>query len=192
MERVLNAVAREELSGVNVGQLTRGKAIIRQYDAFATDAPFLSLLGPQHACIVLVPVDSNTSGHWTALWYNEHENALHFFDSYGFTLDQEIPYSHMEDVKERLLQQRIAQFQKESGCSYTVNRYKLQTQQADDQTCGRHACCRILFDFLSDEEYAQMLMNQKWTPDQIVCCMTFITVDLDGEGQGLVRKLVHA
>ncbi len=74
------------------------------------------------------------------------------YDSYGFSLDQELSFTHTKPLLQSLL----------SGVSLEESRnqhQKFKDKRHDVNTCGRHTVTRSVFYYLSNKEYDKLIIQ---------------------------------
>jgi len=109
--------------------------------------------------IVLVEQKDN-SGHWVMLLRDK--NRIEQFDSYGCTLESELNF--VSQAMNRMLGQSKQEFHTlmktiDDEDELVFNKARLQSEDPNIATCGRHCCLRALMHNLgySLEEYLQFL-----------------------------------
>jgi len=89
-------------------------------------------------------------GHWTIVFYNQVDDCVEFFDSYGIFVDDELEFSYHKDpvLSGELLTSGNKVFE--------INDLKFQDDVSS--TCGIHCCLRYLFNVLgySKKEYDEI------------------------------------
>lgn len=96
------------------------------------------LLGTENFAIILYQT-TKTSGHWTAIVKNIHNNQIIFFDSYGLYPDTEIQYTQYNQSLPMYLTRLI----KESGKDIKYNNVDYQKWSKSVSTCGRWASIAV-------------------------------------------------
>lgn len=190
MDRVIQGVIAQDLTGGDVETLTRGKAELRLYDDLQHANNIFEFLGPKKAVVLLIPIKSLNDGHWVAVWEDAKMKAIHFFDPYGLTPDQEEQYSSVELVRQQLLQNMFQAAQHE-GYQILYNTYRFQQMNDKVATCGRHSCVRLLFDYLDEHQYARLMGGQHENADTLVTLLTFICLDDEEKEKNIVMNAVH-
>ena len=96
------------------------------------------------------------------------DKAIQFFDPYGNSLEKDLELTGEEPYLQKLLY----------GYKVEENKHKLQKENDDVNTCGRHDVVRAVFHFLSNEEYYDRviapIIKQKLVknPDVLVTLLT--------------------
>ena len=178
MDNVIRGVYSNDLSGVDIETITRGKAVVRLYKDLLKYDNIIDALGKHGMMILLFPVANDESGHWIAVLYSEKEKLIEHFDSYGLSWKQEMGYTDNEYVKRNLLGDLYSKAMVD-GYSVVFNPYRFQKMIDGRNDCGRHASMRCRFHYLSVHEYGKLMLKQKMSPDWLVTCLTFITLRED-------------
>lgn len=150
--------------------IMKGKVKIIEYPEIVKYKTIDDLLSPYNNVIILVETEKSR-GHWIAL-FKDNRNIIHFFDSYGFDMDDELKFIPGQ-FKQRngywfpLLTYLVAM----SGLPYTHNKYKLQSWRKGINTCGRWCCWRLLNTNMSDDAFGKQMKNYK-DPDLVVTKIT--------------------
>ena len=187
MDNVIKNVYSQDLSGIDVQTLTKGKAVIRLYKDLLNFDNIFDFIGKTNCCILLFPVANDYDGHWTAILYHPERKQIEHFDSYGFSWKQEIPYTTNKFVQKNLLG-TLYQKAMNTGYSVVYNPYRLQKMVNANNTCGRWSCVRIRFSYLSSEEFAKLFLNQTMPPDFLVSILTFLSIKEDEtDEQAIIR-----
>ena len=124
---------------------------------------FDELLDNLGRCIMLYGTESKNVGHWVALI--KRGNDIEFFDSYGnnpFELAEglNIPKEIDEVINEGGMK-KLLKLIHEGGYNLKWNNIKMQKEDANIATCGRHTVLRLLLYKLSLEEYQALLKKMK-------------------------------
>lgn len=121
--------------------------------------------------------NGDTIGHWISITkYNPlAKNVLGFeyghYDPYGFTLDQELSFTHEKPLLTNLL----------TGVKFEENRVRHQAfknKLTDINTCGRHCVSRAIFYYLTNKNYNDLIIkpilnrNDVRDPDVMVSVLT--------------------
>lgn len=121
--------------------------------------------------VVLYQFEGTEVGHWIALWKSKdkdtQEQILHHYDSMGFEPDHETGHK------------KYTQLLEQSGMRVDVNVFEHQRFKDHTNTCGRHACMRLMHHFLSHAKYDRMMKKHDKgnilslrTPDDLVTAFT--------------------
>ena len=189
MDNVIRGIYVNDLSGGDVQLLTRGKAVVRLYEDLLKFNNIIDALGPNGQMVLLFPVLSNSSGHWIGTLYYPNTKTIEHFDPYGFTISQEAGYTDNTFVKRNLLGDLYDKAQAQ-GYKIFFNPYKFQVLAKGINTCGRHTSMRCRFHYLTCDEYAKLMLNQKMSADWLVTCLSFIALTDDvSDEEGIVKEL---
>lgn len=122
-------------------------------------------------CVLFIPEnEKENSGHWTCII--KHKNGQYeYFDSYkDYPPDSEMKWLSKQ-LKNELHFDRpfLHDLFVHSGVSHiTVNHYPFQSQKRGINTCGDHACSRLLHSDLTLEQYWNTIKKSKLSPDVYV------------------------
>ena len=189
MDKLITRIYEQDLNGTDIDYLTKGKAKVILYEDLQNVNNILDIFGFFDAVIMLFPVKSNTNGHWIAIMKNNKTQTITHWDPYGFSWIEEMPYTQNKYVKMNLLG-NLYNLAKYNGWNVQWNKYKFQEQKNNINTCGRHCCIRVRFDYLDNDKYAKMMLNQKMKPDWIVTCLTFVSLDEDEADEQTIKSLL--
>ena len=180
MNKIINKIITEDLSGVNITAITRGNCKIMLYEELLKYNDIIDAIGSTGNLVLLFPTvkDVQNSGHWVSILYKKELNLLEHFDSYALTWRQERGYSSNEYVKEHLLGNLLNKAMA-SGVKVECNTVRLQKMANKINTCGRWCATRIRFSYLSNTEFARLFVNQQQTPDQIITMLTMLSITDD-------------
>ena len=154
------------LSIEDLKKITNNECNIIQYHEMEPMTNIDQIFGDFDSCIVLYELQGNI-GHFIAVIRNREENKLIHYDSYGFHPDEEMNlFEHKVPLYSRLFYA--------SEYIYDINVYKHQLFKNHSQTCGRHACLRVIYRHLSNDEYNKFITSKPkiTNPDQLVTVMT--------------------
>lgn len=122
-------------------------------------------------CILLIPNQSPTDGHWCCLL--KRRNEIEFFDPYG-----EAPETQKENIPDDELEQWgmntpiLTKLLRQSRCSVFYNTYPFQKEKNNINTCGRHCVVRCLYSPYSLAQYKKAIAKSGLSPDQFVVGIT--------------------
>lgn len=134
------------------------------------------------SCACILYMTRQNFGHWTALIKNPglQENTYEVFDPYGIVPDEELKFIS-EEFKEKSNQNRqylshiIAGDLKEGRVKEVFyNKYKLQSDIKDTNTCGRWCGIRCLLKSIAIDVFCLLFIEQKLKPDEYVTLLTLI------------------
>lgn len=129
-----------------------------------------TLLGPEKAVIILYEKSKN-NGHWICLFLVD--NLLVFFDPYGIGLDFEFKYENY-NWRDEQNKGHLTHIIKRSNYKFYENKVKYQQMSGYMNTCGRHVVVRLKFRHLKPEQYQRIILNNKYSPDQLVTAFTIL------------------
>lgn len=119
------------------------------------------LLGSSRKYILLYDFPGEDVGHWVCGWLDD-SNTLHHFDPYGNPPDFYTDMTIYSDVFN-------------SYPSTATNSVQFQVQRNKVQTCGRHCLVRLLFSYLGEGQYNDLMRGKANGPDNLVTLMTIVT-----------------
>jgi len=122
--------------------------------------------------ILLFPNNGPTSGHWTALI--RRPDSIEFFDSYGDAPEQQkggMSHSRLEQLD--IDRPDLTRLLKASGKPVYYNTYPFQRESPNIATCGRHAAVRLFYAPYPLDEYAKLLDESGYAPDDFVVGLTY-------------------
>lgn len=188
MDKLINTILEEEsLTGLNIDKITKGKAKVILYEDLRKFNDIIKVFGKYNNLIVLFPTEkSNYNGHWIAILKNGKK--LNHWDSYSLSPAAELQYSSNQTVEQNILS-KLYQKAIQDGYSFEYNRYRLQKMTDSIATCGKWSSIRILFDYLNNEQFANLFLKQKMKPDQLVCLLTMITLDDEYVNKKVIERL---
>ncbi len=188
MDELIKQLYKVDLNLDEVRALTRNKANIIMYDDLTIDDNILKVIGPTNRAILLFPTEAGSvNGHYLCLIYYKDIKTLLHFDSYGLDVQEELRYSTSRHVKRNTLGYLYNKL-RAYGIKVIFNTYRFQQMQNGMNTCGRHVACRLRFYYLSNIEYAKLLLNQSNSPDYIVTIITLLKLDKDNSSEEQIIK----
>ena len=188
MDELIKQLYKIDLNLDEVRALTRNKANIIMYDDLTIDDNILKVIGPTNRAILLFPTEANSvNGHYLCLIYYKDIKTLLHFDSYGLDVTEELRYSTSRHVKRNTLGYLYNKL-RAYGIKVIFNTYRFQQMQNGMNTCGRHVACRLRFYYLSNIEYAKLLLHQSNSPDYIVTIITLLKLDKDNSNEEQIIK----
>lgn len=190
MDAIIKQVIQQDLTGTEIRDFVKDKYPLHMYQDLGRVNNLHDILGPQNACIILFPVQSATSGHYTAIIYYEEINTLHYFDSYGFDWNQELKYSNQPITKQNLIGKLFANAQQQ-GMKVTFNQNRYQVLKDGVNTCGKHCIMRLKFKYLREDEYGRLMRHQKYTPDEIVTMATFLGLEDNKLEKNIIKRIIR-
>ena len=189
MNKIINKIISEDLSGVNITAITRGNCKILLYEELLKYDNIIDAIGSTGNLVLLFPTvkDVQNQGHWVAILYKKELNLLEHFDSYSLNWRQERGYSNNEYVKQHLLGRLLNKAMSE-GIKIDCNTVRLQKMSDGTNTCGRWVSTRVRFSYLSNTEFAKMFLNQKMSPDEIITILTMLSITDDVKYEQYILK----
>ena len=137
MDNLIKSVYKYDLSGVQVGYLTRGKSKVILYDNLKTTDNIIDLIGPTNQVLLLFPTQQGSpDGHWISIRYVPSLRLISHFDSYALSPTAEIQYSQNKLVKSNILG-RLYNKAQLNGYKFEYNTYKFQVMSSRINTCGQ-------------------------------------------------------
>ena len=144
---------------------------IDDYDSLKNVKSVEELFDGVNSVFILLDIFSDRNvlehiGHWIVLCLGD--KAIQFFDPYGNSLEKDLELTGEEPYLQKLLY----------GYKVEENKHKLQKENDDVNTCGRHDVVRAVFHFLSNQEYYDRviapIIKQKLVknPDVLVTLLT--------------------
>lgn len=117
--------------------------------------------------MMLFLTTSDTNGHWVC--FLKRGNAVEYFDPYGLPPEADKKWLSRSKLivlgeQEPLLSRLIRQ----SGMAFSYNKHKYQKDMANNNTCGRHCCVRLLNKDLTEAQYYQKIKNSGMNADEYV------------------------
>ncbi len=118
------------------------------------------------AAVILLQIESRNApkvGHFIVLL--DHGTHYEHFDSYGFTMDQELAITH---------ERHLTRLFKNTRKPIKDNLRRLQTLRQDVNTCGRWVVARILLRQLELDQFLKLIAYFKVNYDDLVSIMTML------------------
>jgi len=136
------------------------------------------LLDPFDCAIILYEwkrTQETSIGHYIAV-VALPDGTIEHFDSYGILPDNELKQiKNMSSNYKKMTgqdQQYLLKLYIKSPYQISYNQYKLQSLSDDISTCGRFAVLRTIFKNLTLEQFKDLFIGKKNTPDEIAVAMT--------------------
>lgn len=122
-----------------------------------------------NSCVILIETKENT-GHWICALKHPSRNSIELFDSYSGWPDDQLNIYIPEYLRKKLGEDYplLTLLLYESGYNAEFNDKQLQKKGKDVCTCGYYCVLRILFKHLDIDEYDDILLGKKYTPDELV------------------------
>jgi len=172
MDKIILKSEDYSFTGSDMKEMTDNLYKIYKYEELSSFDNIDQVLGDNRGSIILYASTSNSEGHWCCLFRDN--NTIYFFDSYGFSIDEELVYSefHMR-IHKGVPVPHLSHLIEKSNYSVDSSKYKLQVMKQQTSTCGRYAGARIKHRNLSHEEFADLLIkNKHYPPDFWIVVMT--------------------
>lgn len=189
MEHAIRMSYTHSLADFDVEKITRNQANVMLYKDLLKFSNIVDAIGQTNQMILLFPVESDTEGHWIALIHKPDKKTIVFFDPYGFSPQQELGYTSNIYVRKKILNEMLFQAQ-QKGYKLDINTFRLQKMLKDRNTCGRQSAVRCRFHYLSNKEYAKLMMNQTMSPDFLVTALTFLMTKDDINEEQKLKELL--
>lgn len=158
------------LSDEDILRICEGKVNIYLYEDLAKFDSIDEALG-EHTSMIILYQAKQDFGHWVSV-FKVDDNTLEFWDSYGFKLDQELPffpYNLRQGIP------HLTHLIQNSNYNLITNQIDFQTVRSDVQTCGRYASLRIRMRKTPLHKFQALLLNNpNDNPDYIVSALTII------------------
>ncbi len=175
MKKLLQEYEDIALSNVDILKLLDGKANIVLYPQLHHFKNIDQLLEPFGACLLLFEAKPKY-GHWTCI-FKLDDNSIEFFNPYGGYPDDAlkyIPFQFRQVTNQNHTYLSYLLYKSHYDLNY--NEYKFQKVSKNIRTCGRHCVVRLLFRWMTLEQYHEFLhdlsiiMNMNY--DEIVTYLT--------------------
>ena len=171
IKRRLKELEGKSLSGSDVLNLVDNKANLFTYPELVKFKNINQLLGKYRAAIILY-LTSENYGHWVCL-FQQDDNTLSFFDSYALMPDDELKFAPINFRKSHnQYYPHLTYLLYNSGLNVDYNNHKLQSDKRDTTTCGRWVGARLVLRCLTNDQFAEVFLNNRISPDQLVTIFT--------------------
>ena len=187
MDNLIKKIVQIDLNGSNITFLTKNKASLKLYEQLKNYNNIFDAVKPFNNLILLFPTTSDTVGHYISILLNHNTKTINHFDSYGLSPVQELGYTTNKYVKQKLLN-ILYQNAIQQGWNLIYNSYKLQHMIDGINTCGRWTTMRVRMDYLSNDEFAKLFLNQTMSPDWLITCLTFTALNEDENDEEIVIR----
>jgi hypothetical protein len=159
----------KSLSGQDI--LDNVKCNLTQYKDVNKYKTIDELLGKYKKCVILYHTSKNY-GHWTCLY--EYNGTIFFFDSYGFTPDDELKFLHKDLKKELNSNHRyLTKLLYTSNKPVEYNEYQLQERKIGVNCCGRWCIERLKYPEISVDDFYKIFKDaSKYiNMDELICLL---------------------
>lgn len=185
----MNKLESYSLSGNDMRSAIQGIRIV-EYPKLATVDDIFDVFDSDGRCVLFFITSEqgvNMVGHWLCIFYDQEQNTINHFDSYGIYPDDEEEYLSKNigiKLKENgpLLMPLLQKANEEKGTKIFYNNVKIQQMKADVDTCGRYVIARLIHKNLSNQQFIQFLNQLKTeynvkTYDDAVTQYTYNIID---------------
>jgi hypothetical protein len=156
------------LSDDDIRRICENKVKILLYEDLAKFDTIDDALGEHGAMIILYQSKANY-GHWVSVFKVDNQ-TLEFFDSFGFKIDQELPFF---EYNLRQGVPHLSHLIQHSNYKVISNDIDFQTIRKDINTCGRYASLRIKMKTTPLKQFQALLLNNPDNnPDFYVSALT--------------------
>ena len=176
MDKFLKQIKSYSFSDEDMMKLVEGKANLVTYPQIKKYKSLDQLLGKYRACIILY-LQEKDYGHWCCIFQREDDpKIINFYDPYGYFPDDELKFN--KEAKNKQLGQgepylSILMIKERNKYKYEYNPYKLQSEQKNNNICGRVVGLRLNFREMNDKTFFELLNNNKaYTKDEWVIMLT--------------------
>lgn len=118
-----------------------------------------------NALVILLEIEAPNApkvGHWIAML--DHGDSYEHFDSYGFTMDEELGLTHEKPYLSNLFNN--------SGKKLEESRLKLQAQREAVNTCGRWSVARVRLQEFPMMKFVELIRQTNQDPDIGISLLT--------------------
>jgi len=181
MDKIIRNAESFSYSDSDIKRLLDDDVRIIRYPELANMHSVEEILGGTSCACILYMTKANF-GHWTALIKDPgaQQGSIEIFDPYGMKPDEELKYIP-DEFKQKSNQERqhlsyIAADDLKKGKIKEIfyNKYPLQSEIENTNTCGRWCAIRCLLKRLSIQEFVPLFIDQKLPPDAYVTLMTLV------------------
>jgi hypothetical protein len=158
------------LSDSDIMKICDNKVVIHLYEDLAKFQTIDQALSEHGAMIILYQAKQDF-GHWISV-FKVDNNTLELFDSYGFKLDQELPFF---EYNLRQGVPHLTHLIQNSNYKVISNDIDFQTIRKDSNTCGRYSSLRVKMRSTDLKSFQALLLNNpNDDPDFYVSSLTII------------------
>ncbi len=156
LKKIIRKYEDIALSNYDILKLIDGKANIVLYPNLYKYDNIDDILEPYGAFVLLFEARPKY-GHWTCI-FKLDDDTLEFFNPYGGYPDDTLKYIP-ENFSKQTYQNHtyLTQLLLRSPYNLTYNEYRFQQMGKNIRTCGRHCVTRLLYRWMSLEEYYEFL-----------------------------------
>ena len=158
------------LSDEDILRICDNKVSIHLYEDLSNFATIDEALG-EHGAMIILYQSKRDFGHWVSV-FKVDDNTIEFWDSYGFKIDQELPffpYNLREGIP------HLSHLIENSNYKVISNDIDFQTIRSDSSTCGRYASLRVKMRSTPLHKFQALLLNNpNDNPDYFVSALTIV------------------
>lgn len=171
---IINA-EKISLSDDDLRNITNNKVSIYMYEDLEKFTSIDQILLPYNSIILLYQTEAENIGHWVCLM-KINDNTLEFFDSLGYTVDQELKLSTYNiRVHNGIPVPHLTHLISLSNYKLICNTVKFQENVRDVNTCGRWVAVRIRLKHLSLKKFTTLFHNLQYQiPDFWISAVTVL------------------
>lgn len=170
MDKILDNSESIDLTGDDLRKICNNKLDIVPYHTLGNYKDIDELMGEFKSVILLYETRENF-GHYVALFINGN-NDLEFFDSYGFSPDQELKYATYNRINGIPF---LTNLLKNYNKKVIINNERLQVFHKDINTCGRWTSLRILMKNMALRDFINLFTkNRHYNGDFWVSALTYL------------------
>ncbi len=170
-KKKINQKEKKSLSGEEVLMICDNKAKMYTYPELVKFNNIDDLLKPYGAIIILYLTKENY-GHFCCI-FKQNKTTISFFDSYGYLPDDQLKFAPMHFRKSHdQYYPHLTYLMYNSNYKIDYNNHVLQSSKKDIATCGRWTGVRILLRNLTNDEFADLFLDEKIKPDSLVTALT--------------------
>ena len=178
MDQVISSIMVNDTNSDEMNELLQVPNAARIVDLrFFLSADPTTIFAQHEAFAIVLPVTSETNGHWVGMWIDRPKNLVHYFDPYGMAPDEEERFSQVDIGRQGVMMDFFNRCVND-GLTVKVNRVRYQAEKDAINTCGRHVIVRLRLRYLGDESYHR-LMHGHLTPDAYVTLLTLLALNQD-------------
>jgi hypothetical protein len=168
----IDKIRQYPLGDDDLKRLLGSDVAIHNYPDLESMTSINQLFDSKGRAILLFPNAAPTVGHWTGL-INRPE-GIEFFDPYGDPPEKQkggMSRQRLEALD--IASPDLTRLLKASGKPVYYNTYPFQKDKASIATCGRHVAVRMLYAPNTLDEYAAIVDESGYAPDDFVSGVTF-------------------
>ena len=146
------------LSESNIKTMLNGQCNVLTYPELVNYDNINDAMGP-HGALILLYMTNQNYGHWVCA-FKRNNNAIEFFDSYGFFPDDELKLipEYFRKVSNQLYP-HLTYLLLKSKNKIEYNNVQLQKLKKDVNTCGRWCIVRIMLRNLTINEFVRKFQD---------------------------------